>query len=375
MSSQPHLQIYAGPTTPDEGRSFTLFPQLPIEIRLKIWRQLLERPRIVKVYIYGQFGDKTYYRVFVDERRVHNKLLRVNTESRNAALRFYRVHIPCTFTKEGIESDPSTPQKGYLYFNPEYDFLHAVSRHVFDCVLVNFLCDLKTTYDPRHVGLLNLALDDREVQMLDLRFKPLDAEAGEAFTRVITQLREVFFVTKTVVGRHVPRLLSRPIPHDLFIRSYPITAKTATFERLPRDPRDITQDLRQILMLSFNPHDMFHRWIQLLDRWQISPTKISYRLLLTSQPHCRQYRHIHDQDSANAWLQKEDDLWREALNQQPFEAGSQSRNRDQAVKPAIGFWLFHIDALGAFPDGGRPPYETYMLDLTEHTPELALFNI
>ena len=383
-SSQAHLQIYTGPIHRDDGASFHIFPQLPPEIRCLIWRQLLERPRLVKLCLWDKqrivIGADSDYRISADNaHRLNNRLLRVNMESRQLALRFYRVHIPCTFTKERIQWDAPSTREERLYVNPEYDFLYITSdsSHLHTA---SFLYDLKTVYDPRNVGLLNLAIDSSELTML---FYSLDVpnlaaqirpEVKSGFANVISQLREVFFVTVTSVGRQVHRYLHGFfLDRNVFNRSYPIMAITADFDRLHRDPRDISEDLKDILMATFPRQDIFHFWTQLLHKFEISPTRISYRLLLASKPFPA-FKRINDRGSANAWLQKEDDMWWEASKEDPHEPNSRP-GMEQAVKPAIGFWLFPIEALDAIPEDGTPWSEGSMLDLSKYWPELALFSL
>jgi hypothetical protein len=38
-----------GPNEKEHGRSFTLFPLFPVEIRLKIWKLVLHCPRLIKI--------------------------------------------------------------------------------------------------------------------------------------------------------------------------------------------------------------------------------------------------------------------------------------------------------------------------------------
>lgn len=116
MSSQPHLRIFnCSPTTHDERSDFHLFPLLPKELRLKIWRHTLQRRRIIHLRLNNQRGQtpseagenpestsngERYFTV-VDGSKILSKLLRVSRESREEALMFCRVHLPCRFTGGG----------------------------------------------------------------------------------------------------------------------------------------------------------------------------------------------------------------------------------------------------------------------------------
>lgn len=388
MSSQLHLQIF----TPSRGvhdyeSKFSLFPLLPKEIRLKIWQHSLQCQRIIKLRLKSRaiesigvanYGER--YCAVVYEYQVLSKLLRVNSESRDAALNFYRVHLPCRFTRDTTWTAATTP--GTLHVNPEYDFLQIHPEWPVKDTLVDFLYHLKTTLDPRGVGLLNLAVDINALNGNDLyklEASDLDPAATTVFVATLAQLCEVFFVSISRVGRQILPWQCIPTSDTIFNRSFPIIAMTPTFERLHRDPRPITQDLRQIFEPSFDPRHTFRLWQQLLKKWGASPPKIEYRLLLAFEPTSDDQ--IFDRGSAKRWLQKEDDAWTGKLprgdgmfSHLKFPIGAEHekyRNEDleRAVKPAFGFWLFPVEALGALEEGQNLGQA---LDLTEHWPELAL---
>jgi hypothetical protein len=277
--------------------------------------------------------------------------------------------------KDGVgrSSGHLTAQEGYLAFNPEYDFLYITSRSIY---IAHFLYDLKTTYDPRHIGLRNLATEHNLLVLLlyslDLP-NHVDAKVRETVRSIYSQLYQVFFVNIASLGRQVHRrLFGLLLDHGTFNRSYPIMAQTGPFERLHRDPRDIAHDLNQILMLSFRPHGTVSIWNQLFNKLEIFAAHISYRLLLACRPipPCQ----INDRECANAFLEKEDEMWMEA-NRDAQELDPLNDDLERAVKPAFGFWLFPLDALDAFPENGGVPYEGFMLDMTKHWPELVLLSI
>ncbi|SPO02006.1 related to ECM32 - DNA dependent ATPase/DNA helicase B [Cephalotrichum gorgonifer] len=359
MTPKPHLQIYTSPPHLEDGVNFHLFPQLPAELRHIIWRKTLERPRILTVHIENTTPEANVYRVLVETRRLHSKLLRVNRESRQAASEFYRARVPCTFVADGINDEgPSTGQEGYLAFNPEHDFLHISSR---SAQIARFLYDLRATYDPRHVGLCNLATD-REMLVLLLYSlhhpsihhpNPVDTEVRESVGNMCSQLHEVFFVAMSRLGRQVLHHLhgTATMGGDVFNRSYPIMAQTGPFERLRRDPRDIAQDLGRIAVFSRDPRATVQAWNQLLYELGISPSHVSYRFLLTSKPSAPPCR-IYDRESANVFLEAEDEAWMEA-HRDEREPDSLDDGPKRLVEPAIGFWLFPVDALHAFSGNPR----------------------
>ena len=419
MSSQPHLQfINPGITAHDEVSSFPLFPLLPKELRLKIWQHSLQRQRFINV----RLKDKTQqnatqvtestepttktqpYCAIVYGYQVLSKLLRVSSESRQAALEFYRVHIPCRFTRTMTDERSTSP--GTYHFNPEHDFLHITEETSMKNTLVDFLYHLKAIYDPRRVGLLNLAMDLNDLythHYYEPIFLHLDSDVRKAFLETLTQLHEVFFLSIERAGRQILGQLSGlPTSEIMFNRSLPIMAMAPTFERLHRDPRPIAQDLRKVFVGTFDPRRMLQLWLRLLKKWDVSPTQIQYRFLLTFIPTLERHQ-IRDRGSAVRWLQREDNQWRgiqdddeydekadkpfvNVFKDLSFPIGAESEkykdeDLERAVKPAFGFWLFPVDALGPLQEKGVPEHQGFrsvpkrMLDMTEHWPELALLNV
>src|SRR5947207_4121001 len=152
MPSQPHLQIFiCDRASHEEESNFLLFPLLPKELRLKIWRHTLQRQRIIQLRlqarvqqtatqaaeITGSAIKNKHYCAVVDGCQVLSKLLRVTSESREEALKFYRVHLPCRFT--GGPTGEGTTCPGTLHFNPEYDFLRIIPGYPVKDTLVDFL--------------------------------------------------------------------------------------------------------------------------------------------------------------------------------------------------------------------------------------------
>ncbi|KAL9627972.1 MAG: hypothetical protein Q9164_007432 [Protoblastenia rupestris] len=409
MSSQLHLQIFiSGQTTHDEESSFSFFPLLPNELRLNIWRHALQRQRIINLHIKSRTeqtasqaaeitefaGKRERYCAVVDGCQVLSRFLRVNRESREEALKFYRVHLPCSFTNAAVGEGTTNP--GTLHFNPEYDFLQISPDWPMKDTLLDFLYHLKTTHDPHHVGLLNLAVDLDGIgkYLYLLQSSDLDSEVRTAFVETLTQLHEVFFVSMPRAGRQIVGSMSGlPTSETMFIRSFPIMAMPPTFERPHRDPRPIAQDLRKVLTGTSDSRHMLHLWRQLLMKWRVFPPRIEYRFLLAFDPTVGGDQ-ISDRRSARRWSQKEDDIWTGVDSDESFFGktkvkwpigASSEKYRDEdletAVRPAFGFWLFPVDALGPLPEERFLEEEGFrhlaksMLDMTAHWPELALLNL
>lgn len=343
----------------------------------------LKRPRMIDVHLedseppVGSTSAETgySYRVHVGTRRVHSELLRVNRESRQAASEFCRARVPCKFFDNGVDNLSETDWKGHLVYNPECDFLHITTKSLH---LPDFLYDLKTTYDPDHVGLRNLAIQQNTLVMLYYTLSlsnHVDAKERETVGEIFSQLRQVFFVKVTGVGRQLPRRTELPIERDVFNRSYPVMAQTATFERLRRDPRDIAPDLDWTLMTTFDNHRTVQDWNQVLGTLGVCPPRhISYRLLLASEPRTPSCRRIIDRESANTFLEEEDERWAEG-SRVAQELDSLNDDLERTVRPAVGFWLFPLEALDALARDGKPWHEFALLDLRKYWPELALLDL
>jgi hypothetical protein len=158
------------------------------------------------------------YRAYINGYQVLSKLFWVSSEAREAASAFYRVPIPCwlklgetyagfpTETAPGPYAGFPMERTGILYFNPEYDFLYISSEVWVENTLVDFLYHLRTIYDPHHIGLLNLAVDINGLNANNLyQLEPLvlDPRVRAAFVETLTQLQEVFFVSRQAVGRQI----------------------------------------------------------------------------------------------------------------------------------------------------------------------------
>ena len=407
MTSQPHLRtLNSSQPNHDEESKFSLFPLLPKELRLKIWRQTLQRGRIIQLYLNNQRGQTATqagenpestrngerYFTIVYGSHLLSKLLRVNRESREEALKFFRVHIPCSFraTRKGPTG------YGALHINPEWDFLHISAEWPAKDTLVSFLYHLKTIHDPRHIGLLNLAGDGNGLNgngLHELLLSDLDSEVRSAFVETLTQLREVWFVSTPRAGRQIVGPLSGlPTCETMFNRSLPIMTVVPMFERLHRDPRAIAQDLKALTGLA-GLRDVIQLWLQLLKKWRVVPLGIDYRFLLAFDPTLAGDP-ISDRTSAQTWLQKEDDRWNGRAPDDGFLKGKEvkwpvgaenekyiNEDMEKAVRPAFGFWLFPVEALGPIDEEGfckdqlyRPRGKAF-LDMTEYWPELAMTSL
>ncbi|KAF2802221.1 uncharacterized protein BDZ99DRAFT_469003, partial [Mytilinidion resinicola] len=393
IASPPHLQIFnPSKATQTVDRKFTIFSQLPKELRLQIWRHAMHRQRIIKVRLELPSPwempenpdpdiNRPRYTAIVEGYQVLSKLLRVSSESRDECLKFYRVHIPCQFAfGEPPLSGQMETTPGTFYFNPEYDFLHLIRDGQIDDPLIDFLYHLKTIYDPRGIGLLNLAIDRNGIDGCYTALaqpSTVDPTVKQAFVDTLTHIHEVFFVHTPRAGRVIVGLWYGiwPLNLKLFNRSFPIVARAPTFERLQRDPRPIAEDLKQVFEES-DQRDVFLSWRRLLQHWRIAPVRVEYRVLLTMDPAGDPDDEIMDRESAEGYLRREDEKWKRVSPEK-----AQAEDLEKVVRPAFGFWLFPLETFGPMREEGTVEEEGYkhraktMLDLTGYWPELAVADL
>lgn len=433
MSPKPHLQIFndtIDQATQNSALTFPLFPLLPKELRLKIWHHSLQRNRLIRVLLSPEKlfhttqpaiqetetvtspSKSERHRAFVQGYQVLSKLLRVNCEAREAALEFYRVPLPCFLTKglETLHGIPHEATPGTVYINPEYDFLDITPQLSAEETLVDFFYHMKNTYDPHHIGLLNLAVDFNGLNAGDLsqlELSSLDSKVGTAFVETLAQLQEVFFVSELSAGRTMDRQSGFVGPEPFFNRSFPISGTAPTFERLHRDPRPISEDLRHVFVDFTDQRLLPQLWQQLLKKFSVVPTRITYRYCLCFSPASKGKR-VYDHLSAERWLQWEDDVWTGALAEKALEKSQAAKNQGnffswalsgiwkekkktvpvsmiggrsekyknedltKVAKPAFGFWLFPVEVLD-FEEARQGPHNLF--NMSSHWPELALSSL
>jgi hypothetical protein len=388
LTNQPHLKPinFDEHVRHDTPTTFSLFPLLPKELRLKIWRHALEQNRMLQLRLKIRREilelrfpidkvqppnanalslierDQPRFEVLVFGRQILSKLLRVNQESRDETLRFYRVRIPCTFVDEkGHEQEFHI-----LYFNPEFDYLEITPLILIKDTLFDFFYRLKTEWDPHRIGLLNMAINlfgvmKDEIDLMDPL--TLGKNVRIALEQVFEGLHEVFFVFTTIFGRQIFSWKSAVGYNEyLYNPSYPISAYLPTFKRFQRDPRVVGDDMRKIVIGNGDKMVTIGRWQKILAKFYIYAPQIKYKLLLRQEP--LDFGNVVDRKGAEQWIQKENERW---------EIQSDDYDRDEVpemlVRPAFGFWLFPLDALDS-PAVGQGSI-LHMRDLSNYIPELG----
>ncbi|CAJ2506630.1 Uu.00g078160.m01.CDS01 [Anthostomella pinea] len=396
MSTPHHLQIInPDHSQSDEAAWFPRFALLPTELRHQIWKNSLEHQRLLKVELETRLDDEALgtprhprasqvsqpvrgggYHLVRTSHQAYGELLRVNVESWEVALRFYRVQIPYWYSNPTGHVER---ERGIFYFNPEYDILQL---EWFDPMcLVEFLYDLKT-YDPKGIGLLNLALDIDDLDSHDLDLPQQsgqEAAVMDACKDTISQLREINWVANSYSGRQVTGMIN-DFPHvkkGESNHSCPIMPVTVSFDRMCRDPRPIAPDLHQVLASMVDPIFVRMLWRTFLRELDIRPAQpASQRFMVACMPISHETA-IVDVETADELLDVEDEQWRQAQKQWPnmgLEVAGQDpvEELESAVRPAVGFWLLPMDLyqLIEAPSDSQP--SNLVFDATNHWPELGL---
>ena len=372
----------------------------------------MQRERIIKVSFENspptasttKFDGKTVqHSAIVDGYKILSKLLRVSQESRYEALSFYRVHVPCKLRRGPTREEKDTAKPGTFYFNPEYDFLQIQPGFWAEQTLMDFLYHLKNTWDPRQIGLLNLAIRGTSaLQGSDLCFiKPstVNVLLRESFRETLSQIQEIFLIESPAAGRQILGAMSGVALNEFILnRSMPIATSTPTFDRLHHDPRPIAGDLEHAY-IGEGPLRMLYTWQKLLKTWNVSPIGTEYQFILNfTLPFGVFETEIYDELSAKQWVQKEEDEWTgrwriddnvdgvwatRKLNdghicRHPIGAlygKYKDEDLEKAVKPAFGFWMFPVDVFGKVPssdDECKKVFSKQIVDMSEHWPGLGL---
>ena len=424
MSKEPHLRMLNYDYGVASPGNFKLFSRLPPELRCRIWQHAMRRPRLIRCFPFNPNDPELDLNInwitfnvellrlgngkvclLVDNYHKHSKFRRVCSESRQEAKRLCRVSIPCGLTNFGTGShclhNRGPVRKGMLYFSPEIDILEFNETPVVKPDdLVELLYQLRNNFDHRNVGLRNIALGMSAARNTFGPLCPMSCRSDvcETLKHVFSQLDEVFFVSRNGHGRQV-----RPVKDGYHTaggylannRSYPISTNLSTFERLSVDPRDISEDLQHVY-INFNPfRAMLKAWYDLMSCWGLSVVETNTRMLITFDPRRAVKAHeIHDREGAEAFLQLENQRWpreqpappisspkveaRWKIKQQIVEMEN-AKGLKNLPRPAFGFWLFPLDAVGPIHNEGGPDeidlrFRAKLLDLSRYRPELCLSN-
>ncbi|KAF5725098.1 hypothetical protein FMUND_192 [Fusarium mundagurra] len=392
--------------------SFPKFNRFPPEVRNKIWTHSLAHERILKIYSAG-------CRVEVRERVAMSKLFVTTLESRAAAKKFYRVHIPCTYVHMASIYD------GTLYFNPELDIIHVFEWAYFP-ELAHHIWEL----DPLHVGIVNLALQIYgsccKYWYFGSSFKT-DCDLNR-IKAAIQRLKRFIFVchgvyeSETCQYRENRRRPPRAIPSSPFV---PIKPHVPTFQTMEQDPRTVGDfldgvDRGEMMRVRGYVTD----WFDYLEEWGIDNDPAVLYQILMSYPDCdpeiiveenacrahdvsdqlsgsstpnsqlsgsstpnstltKSVQAVYHRGDAIAFAENEMEERKRILDQL-LEDESEVDDEEveklsrQDVTPAFGFWLFPLDTLPVVKPTDNSDawigdfYTELQQQFEKHTPQLCL---
>jgi len=306
--------------------SFPQFNKFPPEVRDRIWAHSLTHERILKIY-------SEENRVEVRERIALSKLFVTNRDSRAAAKKFYRVHIPCTYVHM------TSTYNGILYFNPELDIIH-VSEWSYFPELAHHIWRL----DPLHVGIVNLALQTYgscyKYRHLNSSFKT-DCHLDK-IRAAIQRLKRFIFVCHGVSVRYRISFNYQSVCHGVYdsetcryrdkclrpnrtIAScpfVPVKPHVTVFQTMKQDPRAVGNLLDPI------DHDgirslpaLVADWFQHLNYWRINDDSIVLYQIMMSYP-----------DSDLEGIARENACWGNDVSDHPSGLSTPNRTLSKPVQ-------------------------------------------
>ncbi|KAK2001037.1 hypothetical protein LX36DRAFT_379913 [Colletotrichum falcatum] len=172
--TQPSLPSSAPSPLPLEsgrGDVFSRFPDLPYELRSKIWRIHLERPRVVVIRGVmdtsgveasgNELGNVACNAHWYCENR-SPAVFRVCAEARREALSFFRIRLPMASPEPDAHGYPQRSQRNpawdRIYINPDWDLVlyQGASRSLTMPILASDLL----AYDPLGQGVAHYGSND-----------------------------------------------------------------------------------------------------------------------------------------------------------------------------------------------------------------------
>lgn len=418
MATPQHLRIINGYYNTCNGDAvFKLFPRLPTELRLHIWKLSIAKQRLIEIQLhYAEEGDdahsvttnalgkslsnQRYIAVVRNSIQLHSKLLRVNREARQTALEFYRIHMPCVLlTADNLAHHLQSGDSGYLdpsvartspqplYLSPEHDILYIQARPPAEHTLVSFIHDLRA-YDPLGIGLLRLALEQNTISALEeASAEQVAAPVWDSFATTFSHLRDLIFMMDGHLGRAIMGpLIDVPAAGIRFNHALPIKPLTPAFDLAP-DPRPLGQvEVDLACVVAFNdPHGMREQMRHVMQACGIHAETLAARERVLFAYALPSYQSpIVDARTAEEFLREEYDGWLRTQVQRrrwveragktvPVETDEEL---ERVARPAVGFWLFDADAdaFGPIEEGGMYRWKR-VLDLRGHWPELAVARL
>ncbi|GKT96176.1 pectinesterase precursor [Colletotrichum tofieldiae] len=428
---RPHLELFNPALPKTDHRRFTIFAKLPTEIRLLIWKHALQRHRMLYVVLetqakrgagtkakaaerysllnaLGRSVSGTHYNVVVLNRHalLPENIAMVNKEARGTVLAFYSVQIPCHHKPIVDSKSKLRPPKHVLRLNLDWDYLRVSAENAF-LLFFDFLHDLRA-YDPQGRGLQHLVMEDscfRIAEVSSLSSTHLDARALAAFTATLTNLKTIWFKSTPHDGRALDVLTWMSV--NAFNYSFPVFPTFTFFDPPLPDPRNISRDLQRVGGSVSDWRERPLGWRLLLRKFGIRPEDVEgspdvdVRMMIATS----REEDIRTREDAARVLHEEDFDWlrlqwwfRGWDSPQPGGGGDRPAGcfttasgmrpglpeidgpevLAAAPRPALGFWLFPVEAFGEICEDKDPSLWTRsrgIFDLSSHWPDLALVDV
>ncbi|KAK1993135.1 hypothetical protein LX36DRAFT_266387 [Colletotrichum falcatum] len=374
MPRRPHLELFNPAHPKTEHQSFTLFAQLPAELRILIWQHALERHRMIHIVLeervergtgneskiaerysllngLGRSVSGNHYRVVTPTRNalLPGYVMMVNKEAQAVVLAFYSVHIPC-YLKSSVGTESKT---SILRLNLDWDYLRISAGNALP-LFFDFLHDLRA-YDPGGRGL-----------------------------DMLTWMRV-----------------------NVFNYGFPVFPSFTFFEPPLPDSRDISRDLRNVGGSVPDWRERPLGWRMLLRRLGISPENVEggpgvdVRVMVASD----REEDIRTREDAARALHEEDFDWLQLQwwfrgwdTPRPGGGGGRPagcfttasglrptlpeldgpKALALAPRPALGFWLFPVHVFGDIPeeeDSTSWIRSKGIFDLSSYWPDLVLVDV
>ncbi|KAG8670547.1 hypothetical protein FPOAC1_009969 [Fusarium poae] len=312
-------------------RTFSLFSQLPYDIRRMIWTKAMEYERIIKIQLMpvfepGRCNISVPQPLGMLQDPMHS-LLAACSDSRQITRAFYRVCLPCYYKRLD-----GTQNRGELYICPEMDIIHVDESppdlHMICMDHIADLCRLVYSRDANKKGLLNLALP---VKCL-LRRPNHNVDILKA---ALPRLSRIIFVqsSKSRPNNPSPSGQTRRLPQVR--RSIPTCDSITAFDRLPTDSRYIQDELKDIHIgytLNFVGHIS---WCSHLRQCGVEPNDldVEWRFLLAFTTDTT--LEVTHKENVLSWFGPDPDnicsKW-----------DGQGDIQRKTQLPLVGFWLFPL---------------------------------
>ncbi|OLN96341.1 hypothetical protein CCHL11_00599 [Colletotrichum chlorophyti] len=430
VPNRPHLELFNPDSLHYSHGSFSLFPELPFEIRLLIWHHALQRHRLLHLVIkerregtdetnvllhlpFSNFQNchisgKHYQIIFQAQSPFLPVLMSVNKESRQTTLAFYSTQVPC-YLRDGNSIET------ILRLNMDWDYLKITTYPPSSRTLINVLYDLRTR-DPRHRGPRHIVLDedthDEFRETAAVNPKDPNSPPLTAVQAMLRNLKTIWFQSTTRDGRGLTMMTHRSA--HIFNYGMPLFPTFTFFEPPVPDLRNISRNLGNVAA-DRDPRRMVVMWRRVLRIFGMQPEDIELnpavevRIMIASAPG----HQVRSRKDAGRWLQHEDFWWLELQWwyrgwDRPVGVGDTQHGSPGcsglaagcfatssglqpglpvfdgpevlavAPRPALGFWLFPVGAFGKVHED-QPPHTWLkgqrLWDMSPFWPDLVLANV